>query len=370
MTAHAPYLRILREPATIDLPPARMSPAEIALTLSADVLRLPYPPATRLVLAEIVSLHAANAGLCDASDAHFAARLTVSKDTVSVAVQLLEKDGLVVKVVQRLPTGFYRTLAPVPAAIAAKAATNPYPENAGSPTRNFRVGPTRKMPVGYPEIPATPTRNLPVPLPGNSGSNTPLNSTDSFHIISTPTTGAADAAAAGSKKNKDEELADIDVAQSATAQPAAPTPAPRCEAPPKPAKADKKDKAAKSGEPEHFPAFWAAWPKKEGKIDAQRAFAKLAADDRAAAASRADAWLTARPDLSDPARYRYIPHASTWLNQQRWTDEAPLISSTANPSAHATASTGSSYGPRPANGAKPSANAGKLSRALFGRLAE
>ncbi|MGI4822694.1 MAG: hypothetical protein ACRYFV_15905 [Janthinobacterium lividum] len=88
------------------------------------MLRLPYPPATRLVLAEIVSLYASNAGCCDASDAHFAARLTINKDTANVAVKLLEADGLVTKVVTRLPTGFYRTLTPNPAAIAAKAATN------------------------------------------------------------------------------------------------------------------------------------------------------------------------------------------------------------------------------------------------------
>lgn len=96
---------------------------------------------------------------------------------------------------------------------------------------------------------------------------------------------------------------------------------------------------AASGEPEHFPAFWAVWPKKEGRLDAARAFAKLPADDQAAAAGRAAAWLTAHPDLSDPGRFRFIPYASTWLNQQRWTDEAHAIPATAfNSAPHANAS--------------------------------
>lgn len=356
MTAHVPYLRILREPATLDLP-ARMSPAEIALTLSADVLRLPYTPATRLVLAEIVSLHAATS-CCDASNPHFMARLTLKHDVVNEAIQRLHEDGLVVKVVNKA-AGFYRTLTPVPAAIRAKAATNPYPEKPTSYSEKPTSPPSRKSRLGYSEIPTSPSRENPLTLVGNPDTNTPLNLPSSFQEDSTPQTPAAHAAAVGSKKNKGESLA-------SAAQPTAPTIAPPvAAAPPAP-----KAKPAKAGEPEHFAGFWAAWPKKEGRFDACRAFAKLSPDDQAAATSRAEAWLTARPDLLDPARYRYIPHASTWLNQQRWTDQAPAISLTANPSTHATASTGSPYLARPANGAKPTANAGKLSRALFGRLAE
>ena len=168
--------------------PARMTPAALSLTLPATVLRLPYPPATRLVLAEIVSLHAANGGCCDASDAHFAARLTINKDTANVAVKLLVADGLVTKVVTRSPTGFYRTLTPNAAAIAAKAAGNPYPENTASPTRKFRVANAGTLPgisgLAYPEIPATPTRKNPLPLPGNSVSNIPVNLHQSSSIDS------------------------------------------------------------------------------------------------------------------------------------------------------------------------------------------
>lgn len=177
--------------------PAKMHPSEIALTLSADVLRLPYPPATRLVLAEIVSLYAANAGCCDASDTHFADRLTISRDTASRAVQQLEADGLVEKEVVRLPTGFYRTLTPVPAAIQAKAETNPYPQNAARNTQNAARESSRKMPVAHPQNAASPSRILPLALAAKSGCNIPLSSTENFHTLNDD---AAGAAALGSEK--------------------------------------------------------------------------------------------------------------------------------------------------------------------------
>ncbi|UOR06263.1 helix-turn-helix domain-containing protein [Hymenobacter aerilatus] len=149
----------------ITRPVMKLTPAELPLTLSADVLRLPYPPATRLVLAEIVSLHACNAGLCDASDPHFAARLSVNKDTVSVAIKLLEADGLISKVVVPVQGGKYRTLTPNPAAITAKAATNPYPDVEVNTRRNFRRVQDGNSGLHTPEIP--------VPHAGNSGFHKP-----------------------------------------------------------------------------------------------------------------------------------------------------------------------------------------------------
>jgi hypothetical protein len=172
-----------------DLPRPRMTPAEISLTLSADVLRLPYVPATRLVLAEIVSLYSVN-GHCDASDAHFAARLTISTDTANRAVKELEADGLLVKVTTRVRTGLYRTLTPNSEAITAKAASNPYPQNAATNPQNAAREGSRKMPVAYPQNAesnpqnaATPTRILPVALPAKCGSNIPVNNTSTFQVI-------------------------------------------------------------------------------------------------------------------------------------------------------------------------------------------
>jgi hypothetical protein len=318
--------------ASIDLPPTRMTPAEISLTLSADVLRLPYLPATRLVMAEIVSLYAANS-LCDASDAHFSARLSISTDTVSRAVKELYKDGLIAKDTTMQATGLYRTLVPIPAAIAAKSATNPYPQNAG--------GGTRKMPVGYPQNAGTPTRKMPVGVPAKCGSNTPFNIPSNIPVNPTP---SADASAVVPEKKIEEDSANLSADEVEIVPPVARPP---------------RAKPAKPGEPEHFATFWQAWPKKEARADALKAFAKLSPADQAAAASRADTWLASRPDLADPTRYRFIPHATTWLNQERWADEAPALATSThvNPTANPTQ--------RPANGAKPTADAGELAAALF-----
>lgn len=335
--------------------PTKMHPSEIALTLPAAVLRLPYPPATRLILAEIMSLYAANAGCCDASDAHFAARLTINKDTANVAVQLLEKDGLVTKVVVRQPTGFYRMLTPNLAAIAAKAATNPYPENTAGPTRKFRAAKPEfpatlnEPPAGnsgqpYPEFPVTPTRKNPLPLAGNSVSNTPLNSPVGLHQSSIS---SADASATGPEKKRGEDFS-------------AQLPTDAVQVVPPVAKPPHK-KVRQVNEPADFADFWQVWPKKVARADAVKAFAKLAPDDQTAAASRADAWLAANPDLADPTRYGFIPYPATWLNKARWTDQAP----TAQPAATYATANATSYSPRPVNGHKPSGNAGQLARALF-----
>ncbi len=192
--------------------PAKMHPSEIALTLSADVLRLPLKLSDRVVLAEIVSLHAAT-GCCDASDPHFAARLGLNKDTVSVAVGRLETEGLIRKVVVNVQGGKYRTLTPNPAAIAAKAATNPYPEVEENTRRKFRpvnASQTGNSGVHKPEIPAAQTGisglhtpEIPVSQTGNSGGNIPVNIPIE---ISIPTNDAACAAAAGSGKKIEPEI--------------------------------------------------------------------------------------------------------------------------------------------------------------------
>ena len=329
--------------APIDLPPARMTPAEIPLTLSADVLRLPYPPATRLVLAEIVSLYAAT-GLCDCSDTHFASRLTISRDTANRAVQQLEDDGVVLKMVDK-SAGFYRTLTPLPAAISAKAQSNPYPQNAATYPQNAARGASRKMPEPYPQNAATPSRILPVDLAAKSDTNTPFNIPVNFQVNPTPSADASEAAP--EKKTGLDSAPDLASLAEKSERPASHT----------------RGAAGKTEEPAAFAAFWQAWPRREARADAVKAFAKLAPDDQAAAASRADAWLTARPDLAEPARHRFIPHATTWLNQARWTDDNP----TATAAPHATANATSYPAGRPSAGAKPTSNATELAGALARR---
>jgi hypothetical protein len=71
----------------------------------------------------------------------------------------------------------------------------------------------------------------------------------------------------------------------------------------------------------NFAEFWSAYPRKESKADALKAFLKLKPDADLFAlilaglqrAKDADQWI------KDDGKF--IPHASTWLNKRRWEDE-------------------------------------------------
>ena len=65
-----------------------------------------------------------------------------------------------------------------------------------------------------------------------------------------------------------------------------------------------------------FETFWAAWPKKKGKAEARKAWDKVPEDVHMAALAAVNA-----QKAGDTQFNRYTPHASTWLNQQRWEDE-------------------------------------------------
>jgi len=70
-----------------------------------------------------------------------------------------------------------------------------------------------------------------------------------------------------------------------------------------------------------FDAFWQAYPLKKSKKDAVKAWAKIKPNEHLAgkilqAVQRA---MTSEDWTKDGGRY--IPHASTWLNGERWNDE-------------------------------------------------
>ena len=69
-----------------------------------------------------------------------------------------------------------------------------------------------------------------------------------------------------------------------------------------------------------FADFWAAYPRKVGKRDAKRAWAKLRPP-----LSEVLAALEVWRNSDDWRREggRYIPHPTTWLNRGGWEDEAP-----------------------------------------------
>lgn len=74
---------------------------------------------------------------------------------------------------------------------------------------------------------------------------------------------------------------------------------------------------------EEFNAFWAVYPRRVSRQDAEKAY------QRARIVATADEILAGvkafRADLSPEdftkERLRYLPHAATWLNKGRWTDE-------------------------------------------------
>lgn len=66
-----------------------------------------------------------------------------------------------------------------------------------------------------------------------------------------------------------------------------------------------------------FNEFWAQYPRKSAKLTAARAFAKVAQTDHVAVLSGLE-----KAKASRQWQEGVIPHASTWLNQRRWEDEA------------------------------------------------
>jgi uncharacterized protein YdaU (DUF1376 family) len=80
-----------------------------------------------------------------------------------------------------------------------------------------------------------------------------------------------------------------------------------------------------------FAEFWKAYPRKVGKGAALKAWAKIKSKaDTLQAILKAIAWQrTADQWTKDGGQF--IPHPSTWLNEQRWLDEAPTKASTPIP---------------------------------------
>jgi hypothetical protein len=68
-----------------------------------------------------------------------------------------------------------------------------------------------------------------------------------------------------------------------------------------------------------FNLFWAQYPRKVGKLTAQRSWQKMPDDHKQKAleaiVEHRKYWTTKGTELD------YIPHASTWLNNQRFFDE-------------------------------------------------
>jgi hypothetical protein len=72
---------------------------------------------------------------------------------------------------------------------------------------------------------------------------------------------------------------------------------------------------------DRFDEFWAVWPRREAKATAKKSWAKAlkkATVEEILTGAVRFAQSPNRPEL------RFVPHASTWLNNERWSDPEPV----------------------------------------------
>lgn len=74
---------------------------------------------------------------------------------------------------------------------------------------------------------------------------------------------------------------------------------------------------------DRFERFWAAYPKKVGKRDAVKAWGRLHPDDALLTRMLAAIEQQKQSDQWTRDGLAFVPNPSTWLNQERWTDELP-----------------------------------------------
>ena len=75
----------------------------------------------------------------------------------------------------------------------------------------------------------------------------------------------------------------------------------------------------------YFERFWSAYPRKQNKVNARKAFDKLRADE-----SVLNTMLSALEQQKRSVEWTkdngaFIPHAATWLNGRRWEDELEVV---------------------------------------------
>lgn len=77
-----------------------------------------------------------------------------------------------------------------------------------------------------------------------------------------------------------------------------------------------------------FDSFWSLWPRKEGKANALKAYEKsLKKIPEPELLDKARLYVTSplRPDV------KFVPHAATWLNGERWADDLVPVARVADP---------------------------------------
>jgi len=72
-----------------------------------------------------------------------------------------------------------------------------------------------------------------------------------------------------------------------------------------------------------FDCFWEAYPKKQKKLEAQKAWGKLNPDSELAERIIKDVQRRSQTHDWQKENNKYVPMPTTYLNGQRWTDELP-----------------------------------------------
>jgi hypothetical protein len=72
---------------------------------------------------------------------------------------------------------------------------------------------------------------------------------------------------------------------------------------------------------DHFESFWAAYPRKVGKAQAQKVWSKLKPDEETVRLIAENIALRIKYGEWSDSNKTFIPHASTYLNNARWEDE-------------------------------------------------
>jgi len=86
---------------------------------------------------------------------------------------------------------------------------------------------------------------------------------------------------------------------------------------------------------DHFEDFWASYPRKIGKGNARKAFEKAM---KSATIEEISTGLNSQLDILKSKEQKFIPHAATWLNGERWNDE-PDHNKESNSRSHTTLNT-------------------------------
>lgn len=94
---------------------------------------------------------------------------------------------------------------------------------------------------------------------------------------------------------------------------------------------EEKRREEKYNPQEAFSIFWKAYPRKDSKVPAEKAFAKIAPSSDLFEKIMAGVECSRQSDQWRKDGGTFIPYASSWLNQRRWEDQSGELDLVDNP---------------------------------------